>query len=116
LVYELSTDGQLRAPPLADRKSWRRVVFDDPGRMTLQLMDASLIRYGALIDLNQKTLALTKREDKNWKAKFDFQSERADQLILDGDMDSHRIHMKLSLYDTNKLRLLNRSFHWIKEY
>jgi len=39
-----------------------------------------------------------------------------DQLTLDGEMDSHKIHMQLQLVDLSTFLLINRGFHWIQEY
>lgn len=84
--------------------------------MAFQRMDDSFARYGASINVNDKTLALTKFSDKNWKANFTFQRVAQDQLVLDGSMDSHKIHMRLQLIDRSKFLLVNRGFHWVEEY
>jgi hypothetical protein len=115
-VSELSIDGQLRSPLLGDYDRWQRAVFDFTDRMAFQRMDDSFARYGAAINGNDKTMALTKDSDKNWKANFTFQRVAEDQLILDGNMDSHKIHMKLQLVDYKEFLLVNRGFHWIQEY
>ncbi len=115
-VDELSIDGQLRSPLLTDYDRWRRAIFDFPSVMAFQRMDDSFARYSSSINLNDNTLALTKVGDKNWKANFTFQRVAPDQLILDGEMDSHKIHMQLQLVDRSKFLLVNRGFHWIAEY
>jgi hypothetical protein len=115
-VDELSIDGQVRSPLLTDYDRWRRAIFDFTEAMAFQRMDDSFLRYGATINVKDKTLALTKASDKNWKANFTFQQVVPDQLILDGDMDTHKIHMQLSLVDRNKFLLVNRGFQWIQEY
>jgi hypothetical protein len=115
-VEQLSIDGQLRSPLLTDYDRWRRVIFDFPQSMTFQRMDDSFASYGASININDKSLALTKGTDKNWKATFTFQRPAQDQLTLDGDIDNHKIHMQLQLVDRNKFLLVNRGFHWIQEY
>ena len=114
-VQELSIDGQVRAPLLTDKDRWRRVIFDAPGRMVFQLMDDSFAGYGGSINVNDKTLALSMDNDKNWKASFRFQRPAQDQLAVDGSMDGHQIHMQLQLLDLNKFLLLHRGFHWIQE-
>jgi hypothetical protein len=114
-VNELTIDGQVRSPLLTDYGRWRRVIFDIPSRMVFQRMDDSLAGYGAAIKVNDKTLALTKDDDKNWKASFTFQRPTPDQLVLDGAMDSHKLHMQLQLLDREKFLLVNRGFHWIQE-
>jgi uncharacterized membrane protein YphA (DoxX/SURF4 family) len=115
-VELLTIDGQTRSPLLNDYDRWRRLVFDFPERMTFQRMDDSYAGYGVAINTNDKTLALTKFDDKNWKADFHFQRAAQDQLTLDGNMDGHTIHMQLQLVDRNKFLLVNRGFHWIQEY
>ncbi len=115
-VDELSIDGQLRSPLLTDYDRWHRAVFDSPERMSFQRMDDSFARYGAAINANEKTLELTKDGDKNWKAHFTFERPAEDHLILDGNLDSHKIHMQLQLVDHSKFLLVSRGFHWIQEY
>ena len=115
-VAELSIDGQVRSPLLGDYDRWQRVVFDFPERVSFQRMDESFAGYGAAIDSNAKTIALTKNSDKSWKGNLTFQRVAEDQLILDGNMDSHTIHMKLQLVDHKKFLLVSRGFHWIQEY
>jgi uncharacterized membrane protein YphA (DoxX/SURF4 family) len=115
-VDELSIDGQLRSPLITDYDRWHRAVFDSPERMSFQRMDDSFARYGASINANEKTLELTKDSDKDWKAHFTFQRVAQDRLILDGNMDSHKLHMQLQMVDHSKFLLVSRGFHWIQEY
>jgi len=37
-------------------------------------------------------------------------------LILDGQMDGHRVQMQFKLMDRGKFLLVSRGFHWIQEY
>jgi hypothetical protein len=115
-VEQLSIDGQIRSPLLTDYDRWHRVIFDFPERMAFQRMDETFARYGSTIDINKQTLALTKDDDKNWKADFHFQRAVQDQLTLDGNMDGHTMHMQLQLADRDKFLLVSRGFHWIQEY
>jgi len=113
-VDQLSIDGQLRSPLLNDYDRWRRAIFDAPNRMAFQRMDDSYARFGA--EINGNTLALSKDDDKNWKASFYCQRVAQDQMTMDGNMDGHRIHAQLQLVDLNKFLLVSRGFHWIQEY
>jgi uncharacterized membrane protein YphA (DoxX/SURF4 family) len=115
-VDELSIDGQARSPLLTDYDRWRRVVFDFRERVTFQRMDDSFTGYGASINVNDNTIALTKNSDKNWKGNLTYQRVAQDRLILDGNMDSHKVHMQLQLVDRSKFLLVNRGFHWDQEY
>ena len=114
-VDRLSIDGQIRSPLLIDYDRWRRAIFDFPDRMTFQRMDDSFAGYGASINTHDRTIKLTKGSDKNWKANFTYQRAGEDQLILDGNMDNHKILMQLRLVDRGKYMLVNRGFHWIQE-
>jgi hypothetical protein len=114
-VKQMSIDEQPRPPLLTDSTRWRRAIFDDPARMAFQRLDDSFVPYGASINLPERTLALTKKGDKNWKASFTFQRPAGDQLILDGRMDNHQVHMELQLTDRNSFLLVSRGFHWVQE-
>jgi uncharacterized membrane protein YphA (DoxX/SURF4 family) len=115
-VEQLAIDGQVRSPLLNDYDRWHRAIFDPPTRVAFQRMDDSFARYGAAINSNDRTIALTNDSDKSWKANFTFQRAAQDQLTMDGEMDGHRIHMQLRLVDLNKYLLVSRGFHWIQEY
>jgi hypothetical protein len=115
-VRQMSIDEQPRPPLLTDSTRWRRAIFDYPDRMAFQRTDDSFAPYGVSVNLQQRTLALTKSDDKNWKASFTFQRPAGDQLILDGRMDNHQVHMELQLTDRNKFLLVSRGFHWVQEF
>lgn len=115
-VDAVAVDGHLRSPLLTDYDRWRRLVFDFRGIAAFQRMDDSFARYTASIDTSHGTIALTKGSDKNWKASFIFQRPTADQLIVDGEMDGHKIHMQLQLVDTGKFMLVSRGFHWVQDF
>ena len=114
-VKQMSIDEQPRPPLLTDSTRWRRAIFDYPGRMVFQRTDDSFVPYGASVNLPEKTLALTKKGDKNWTARFTFQQPAGNQLIMDGRMDNHQVHMELQLTDRNSFLLVSRGFHWIQE-
>jgi hypothetical protein len=84
--------------------------------MAFQRMDDSFDFYGASVNVNDNTVALTRDSDQSWKATFRFQRGAQDQLTLDGNMDGHAIRMQLHLVNPNKFLLLHRGFHWIQEY
>jgi hypothetical protein len=115
-VRQMSIDGQPRPPLLTDSTRWRRAIFDYPDRMAFQRIDESFVPYGASVNLPERTLALTTSDDKNWTANFTFQRPAEDQLILDGRMDNHQVHMELQLTDRNKFLLVSRGFHWVQEF
>ncbi|HEY2384681.1 MAG TPA: hypothetical protein VGK48_26190 [Terriglobia bacterium] len=113
-VDELSIDGEVRAPFLADYdRRWRRVIFDTPDKVAFQRIDDSFARYSASIDIYSNTIALT-RPNSKWRADFTYQRPAPDHLILDGGMDGHKIHLQLELVDFDTFRLLTSGFRWIR--
>jgi hypothetical protein len=128
-VRQMSIDEQPLPPLLTDSTRWRRAIFDFPDRMAFQRTDDSFAPYGASVNLPDRTLVLTKygnlpgrtlaftkSDDKNWRASFTFERPAGDQLILDGRMDNHQVHMELQLTDRNSFLLVSRGFHWIQEF
>jgi hypothetical protein len=114
-VRQMSIDEQPRPPLIGDSARWRRAIFDFPDRMVFQRTNDSFVPYGASLNLPEKTLALTKKDDKNWRANFTFRQPAVDQLVLDGRMDNHQVHMELQLIDRNSFVLVSRGFHWVQE-
>jgi uncharacterized membrane protein YphA (DoxX/SURF4 family) len=115
-VEEMTIDGQIHPPLLTDKERWRRIVFDFQSFASFQRPDDSFTGFGSAINDKDKTLALTKAADKNWKANFTYSRPATDELALNGSMDGHQVQMKLKLLDRDKLTLVNRGFHWINEY
>jgi hypothetical protein len=115
-VEDFALDGQSRPPLLTDARRWRRIVFDFPQFTTIYGMNEEPQSYGARIDTNARTIALT--ESGNGKAKGDFSFQRPDagHLILNGIMSDHKVHVELELYRRSKFLLVNRGFHWVQDY
>jgi uncharacterized membrane protein YphA (DoxX/SURF4 family) len=131
-VQQMSVDQQPRLPLLSDSTRWRRAIFDYPSRncagaytqtgytqaslcLAFQRLDDSFVPYGASVNLSDGTVALRKSGDKNWSAGFKFKRPAGNQLILDGRMDDHQVHMELQLIDRNSFPLVGRGFHWSME-
>jgi hypothetical protein len=115
-VVEFSADGEDRPPLLTDEDRLRRVIFDDPAMVTYQHMDDSLVYNGATIDVDRRTIALTKYDDESGTATFTFEQPAADRLVLDGELNGRKVRMSLERLDTNTFTLVNRGFHWVQEY
>jgi len=126
-VEQFSLDGQVRPPLLTDYDRFRRVIFDsgiiwelnvnaDGGAVAFQRPDDSFAYYRTSIDVRDKTITLTDtgRSRKDWNAHFTFERPSADQLVLDGDLNKHKLHMQLHLLDRNKFELVSNGFHWVQ--
>jgi hypothetical protein len=71
--------------------------------------------YRATLNMDEKTLALTKGSDPDWKANSTFERVDEDHLTIDGDIDGHRTHASLMRFDESNFLLKNRGFHWVQE-
>jgi hypothetical protein len=115
-VEEFVVDGAVRAPLVTDATRWRRVVFDYPGVIAVQLMSDSRSRYVLALHTDTKTLELTKRDDPAWKAAISYKQPEPELLVLDGTFDGHTIRARLCRADDTSFLLVTRGFHWINEY
>jgi hypothetical protein len=115
-VEDFTLDGQLHPPLMTDGARWRRLVISDAQGIGIQGMDDAWQYHPRAIDMAGKTLVLMKSNGKSWKASFSFAQPAANELVLDGSMDGHKIHAQLTAFDLSKFLLLTRGFRWISEY
>jgi hypothetical protein len=115
-VDQMAIDGQIRSPLVNDYDRWRQVIFDYQDQIWFQRMDESFAVYGAAIDVDKKSVAITKWSDPNWKGNLNFERAGPEHLAFDGEMSGHRVHMELKLVDQTKMILKSRGFHWVQEY
>lgn len=114
-VDELHLDGQLRPPLVTDELRWRRVVFDYPRMIGFQQMSGTRQRYFLELDPVKKTLALTKRDDPEWKTTLSYRRD-GDRLTIAGPFDGRKVQARLRLAPADEFLLTSRGFHWINEY
>jgi hypothetical protein len=114
-VDELVVDGQARPPLTTDGSRWRRMVFDYPQTLAIQLMSDSRERYGLKLDAVKRTLALTRRDNPAWKSTLTYQRPEPGRLLLEGTFDGKPVRAVLHRTDHPKFRLVSRGFHWINE-
>jgi uncharacterized membrane protein YphA (DoxX/SURF4 family) len=96
-----------------DRK-WRRVIFDAPDAVIIQRTDDSFAHYNASIDPYGKTIALMKRNSRNWKANLTFMRPSPEHLVVEGEMDGQKIRADLRLVEFDTFRVLNSGFRWVR--
>jgi hypothetical protein len=114
-VERLAIDGDVRLPLLNDYdRRWRRVIFDFTDRMFFQRWDDSYAGYSVSIDEGRRTLALTKGRSSTWTSTFAYDRPGPDRLVLEGEMDGHRIRAELQLLERDTFRLLNSGFRWVR--
>jgi len=115
-VAYMSIDDVEREPLITDNTRWRRIVFDRSTAVTFQRMDDTFARFGSKIDIETKSLTLSKRDDPKWTATFSFQQPAADRMVLQGEMDGKKVQMRLELFPRERFLLVSRGFNWIQEY
>jgi hypothetical protein len=115
-VDEFEVDGKVRPPLITDQERWRRVVFDYPQMIAIQLMTDTRRRYMLKLDPAANTIDLSKRDDPAWKTTLFYQQPEPGLIALEGTLDGKKIRAKLLLTDTADFLLINRGFHWINEY
>ncbi len=83
--------------------------------MAIQLTSDVRTRYSLTLDAEKKTLALTKRDDPNWKSLLTYERPEPDTLTLTGTFDGKQLRARLQRKDASQYLLLSRGFHWISE-
>jgi len=114
-VAEMSIDGVTHPPLITDTDRWRRVLFNRPDIVVFQGMNDVFVLRGADFNMTDRSLALTGLEDNAPAGRLSFDRPAPDRLTLEGEMDGHRIAMRLQRFDHTTLPLLSRGFHWVQE-
>ena len=114
-VTKMEIDGVERSALVTDYDRFRRVIFDHPARMSFQRMDDTFVGFGNTIDLNAKTLKLTRQPDAAALATFAIHQAAADRMVLDGVMNGKKMTLQLELFPRDKFLLVTRGFHWVQE-
>ncbi len=115
-VDELKVDGMPRPPLVTDGDRWRRVVFDHPKMVAIQLMSDNRRRYMLELDEAKKVMVLTRRDDPAWKSTLAYEQPDPNVLTVSGAYDGHEIRAVLKRSQAPEFLLLSRGFHWINEY
>jgi len=114
-VERMSVDGEIRPPLFNDYdRRWRRVIFDTPDLMIFQRLDDSFAHYEASIDVDHHQIELRKIQSRIWRSTFSFDRRGDDELVIDGEMDGHRIHAELQRLGLDVFRLTNGGFRWVR--
>jgi uncharacterized membrane protein YphA (DoxX/SURF4 family) len=114
-VEELVVDGKVRPPLVTDEKRWRRLFFNTPGRLAIQLMSDSRERYNLKLDEKKRRLVLSRRDDPAWKTTLVYRRPQPDVLFVAGPFDGHQVRARLRLTEPPEFLLVTRGFHWINE-
>jgi uncharacterized membrane protein YphA (DoxX/SURF4 family) len=114
-VQELRVNGMRLEPLLSKPARWRRVVFDRATSVSFQRMDDTFTTFPCKIDMNMKTITLSRYDDKSWTAPFVFNHPRPNVLVMDGRMFGRKFHIVTRAADPSTFLINTRGFHWIQE-
>jgi hypothetical protein len=123
-VEEFSLDGKV-VPLAMDPQRWRWVTFQSPGVLSVELMIGKSASYAIDLDTRAKRMVLARTrvdpqrgvvkdaagrpvKEPGWRAELAYAEPTKDDLVLDGVVDGHRLHAKLS-----KMAQLRDNFRWI---
>jgi hypothetical protein len=115
-VDEVEVDGKVRPPLITDDRRWRRVIFDHPQMIAIQLISGTRLRYMLKLDAASKSMVLTKREDPTKQSTLTYQQPEPGLIAIEGTIDGQKIRAKLRRTEPGDFLLISRGFHWINEF
>jgi hypothetical protein len=115
-IETMSIDGQTRPPLLTDADRFRRVIFDRPDFVVVQLMNDNFQYYGARIDTAGRMVTLTGAPNGPSIGSLAFQQPSSDRLVLTGTFLGQEVRIEGRLFDRNNFLLVSRGFHRVQEY
>lgn len=112
-IEKMKIDGVERLPLITDYDRWRRVIVQNAGSVQFWRMDDTVMALAKKLDEATHTIALTRGKDA--VGSLTYQQVAPDQLVFDGTIDKHAIHMETRLFDHTKMLLKTRGFNWVQE-
>jgi hypothetical protein len=100
---------------LVNSNQWKRIIFETQDRLYIQPMIGANQSYFVKVEPEQKKLALTKRNDENWKTELSFTEPSPGQLMIEGSLDDHRYKARLVRVDESTFLLRSRNIHSIAD-
>lgn len=115
-VEEFVMDGSVRPPLLTDTERWRRIFFEYPDYLSIQLMQNARPRnYGLKLESTKKTLTLQTLDTSKQETVFSYRQPEPKVLTLEGTLEGKAIRARLRRIDESEFLLVSRGFHWINE-
>jgi len=101
-------------PLLTDTTRWNKLVFGYYDRVSVKMMNDTLISFTYANDTLKHQLTLTGRSDTTLKYHLNYRILPADTLELTSA--ENNLYMRLNKINANDFLLVKRGFHWINEY
>jgi uncharacterized membrane protein YphA (DoxX/SURF4 family) len=138
-VDEFTADGQVRPPLLTEGSRWQQVIFDgvpaQPSKglsrkmlAAIQEMNGQFLTYVASVDTKNGVLSLNAPSSadlngltriyihtafpENENAQLHYSRPSPDTVVLQGDLDGHRLHVTLRK-EEREFALRDIKFHWV---
>jgi hypothetical protein len=103
-------------PLLTDTTRWNKILFSFYNRVTVKMMNDTLISYFYDDDTLHHQITFTQRDDTTLKYSFAYQPLNNNMLEFRSNNSKDSISMRLNKIDVNDFLLIKRGFHWINEY
>lgn len=113
-VEEFTSGEQMLPPLVTDKMRWQRLIFQQPGRITVQRMNGAFVNYGQTIDSKKKTLSWKSSRGEKVNAELSYSRPQPDVLVLDGQVNGKHMHAMLKKEDRPFLLKTNR-FRWARD-
>ncbi len=101
-------------PLLTDTTRWNKLIFGYYNRVSVKMMNDTLIAFTYIDDTLKQRLTLTGRSDTTLKYQLTYKILPADTLELTSNENG--LYVKLNKINAKDFLLVNRGFHWINEY
>ena len=111
-VWDVEEFKLAQPTPTASAASWRRMVFDSPGRVAVQTA-TNHERFGLQLDQEKRTLTLRKREDPSWNTVLTYEQVSPEVITLAGALNGSEMTARLRRSEERKFLQIYRGFHWI---
>jgi hypothetical protein len=114
-VWEVEEFSLGQSIPTASTQRWQRIIFDSPGRITVQTPADPHQRFSLQLDQGKRTLTLRKREDPGWNTMLTYEQVSSEVITLAGALNGSELTARLRRSEERKFLLNDRGFHWINE-
>ena len=115
-IWEVEEFNLGQSTPAASAQRWQRIIFDSPGRITVQTPTNPHERFGLQLDQEKRTLTLQKRGDPKWHTVLTYEKVSPEVITLSGALNGSEITARLRRTEERKFLLTDRGFHWINEF
>ncbi len=124
-VERFTRNGEEVPPAATDGSRWRKIVLQTPTGVVVQLMTDEGLFYPAKYNVSSHTLALLGERpyrkgsvgalDKSKTGTFIYSQPDKDHLVLDGNLGTDLLSIRLSRMDLTEFPLLNERYSWVHE-